>query len=73
MDNLFSTHPAVENRVRALQQIATEMQRDRHGLRYGGRPAPRGSSSALPTAGSSWRVPQFGDHEGSGGYRGPWG
>jgi len=25
MDNLFSTHPAVENRIAQLQQIASEM------------------------------------------------
>ena len=26
MDNLFSTHPSVENRIRALEAIAAEMQ-----------------------------------------------
>jgi heat shock protein HtpX len=25
MDNLFSTHPATENRIAALRQLATEM------------------------------------------------
>lgn len=27
MDNLFSTHPAIENRIAALQQLAQEMGR----------------------------------------------
>jgi heat shock protein HtpX len=70
MDNLFSTHPAVENRVRALQQIATELQGS--GRRYGGRQSPAAADFAPRQAGSSWRVPQFGENEG-GGHRGPWG
>jgi heat shock protein HtpX len=76
MDNLFSTHPAVENRIGQLQQIAAAMEVDRTGRRYEGqqRVTPRASGFA-PTrqTGSSWRVPQFGDSEGGGGNRGPWG
>ncbi|MCW5681485.1 MAG: zinc metalloprotease HtpX [Xanthobacteraceae bacterium] len=43
MDNLFSTHPATENRIAQLQQIASEM---------GAMPsaAPRGSSPTGPRA-----------------------
>jgi heat shock protein HtpX len=69
MDNLFSTHPAVENRVRALQQIAAGMQ-----IEGAGRPrgSARSSGFVPSQGGSSWRVPQFGDNEG-GGARGPWG
>jgi heat shock protein HtpX len=67
MDNLFATHPAVENRIAALQQIASEMGRDDRGYR----PAPR-PSFGQPEANSGWRVPQFseGDERRS---RGPWG
>jgi heat shock protein HtpX len=59
MDNLFSTHPNVENRIAALQRIADEMR----GLRVGGGPA------ALAPGGAGWRVPQTRDSFGSG----PWG
>ncbi len=33
MDNLFSTHPATENRVNALIQLGMDMKR--HGTAYG--------------------------------------
>ena len=33
MDNLFSTHPATENRIAALQQIAAEMETSPHAAR----------------------------------------
>jgi heat shock protein HtpX len=73
MDNLFSTHPAVENRIRALQQISAAMEVDDTGRRYEGRQYPQSPGFAPRQSGSSWRVPQFGDNEGSGGNRGPWG
>jgi heat shock protein HtpX len=57
MDNLFSTHPAVENRIAALQQLAQQMGR-------AGR-APDSSAAAPVTAGESPRGPW--------GRRGPWG
>ncbi len=41
MDNLFSTHPATENRIAALQELAREM-----GAGYAA-PRPAGDSSAL--------------------------
>jgi heat shock protein HtpX len=43
MDNLFATHPATQNRIAALQQIAAEM-----GRGSSARPA------ALPAAGGPW-------------------
>jgi heat shock protein HtpX len=44
MDNLFSTHPATENRIAALQQLATEM----------GRPEPRQATPAHGAAHGPW-------------------
>jgi heat shock protein HtpX len=68
MDNLFATHPAVENRISALQQIAAEMGRDARGMR----PAPRPDFTSRAEGTSGWRVPQFseGDDRRN---RGPWG
>ena len=45
MDNLFSTHPSVENRVRALEELAADM-------------PPRGNMrpSPIPRAGRTWPV-----------------
>jgi heat shock protein HtpX len=65
MDNLFSTHPAVENRIAALQQLAAEM----------GRAVPAGPAPAFTPAdgaGRDWRVPQFSAGEDRR-RRGPWG
>jgi heat shock protein HtpX len=68
MDNLFATHPAVENRIAALQQLAAEMGRDARGYR----PAPRPDFTSRSEGNSGWRVPQFseGDDRRT---RGPWG
>ena len=68
MDNLFATHPAVENRIAALQQLAAEMGRDARGYR----PAPRPDFTSRNEGNSGWRVPQFseGDDRRT---RGPWG
>ena len=68
MDNLFATHPAVENRIQALQQIAAEMGRDARGYR----PAPRPDFTSRAEATSGWRVPQFSDGD-ERRNRGPWG
>ncbi|HZY67186.1 MAG TPA: zinc metalloprotease HtpX [Devosia sp.] len=67
MDNLFATHPAVENRIAALQQLAGEIG---GGRSY--RPAPRPDFTRAAQGSSGWRVPQFneGDDRQS---RGPWG
>lgn len=78
MDNLFSTHPATENRVAALQALATEW---RNG-------APSGGGWTVPTAGPApaagpWGTPDPGGSAGfgrprgaaadaTGGARGPW-
>src|SRR4030095_12686559 len=48
MDNLFSTHPATENRVAALMELAREMCRG-----GSGGPAPR-AAPAGGTAGGPW-------------------
>jgi heat shock protein HtpX len=57
MDNLFSTHPAVENRIAQLQKIAGTVQ-----------PAGSFSRPSQPQ-GESWRAPATGADAG----RGPWG
>jgi heat shock protein HtpX len=60
MDNLFSTHPATENRIAALQELAREMGVSSYGMR----PATARSPSGYPS-GSPW---------GRGSRRsGPWG
>ena len=48
MDNLFSTHPATENRIAALQQLAQEMGRSDVGVTPTARPAPGGPWSRRP-------------------------
>ena len=62
MDNLFSTHPATENRVAALIQLAAEMGRADHG-----RAAQSWSSPAHGTAHGTAHGPWGGAR------RGPWG
>jgi heat shock protein HtpX len=60
MDNLFSTHPATENRIAALMQLAAEMGRS-------GYPRQAPQQQAAPARGSPsgpW---------GGGPRRGPWG
>jgi len=64
MDNLFATHPAVENRIAQLRQIASQMQQS------GRQPQAR---AARPQAGGDWRVPSTGGNEGPDAPRGPWG
>jgi heat shock protein HtpX len=70
MDNLFSTHPAVENRIAQLQQIAAGMQVDRTGRRE--EPRARRGEPVRGGAGGSWRVPSTGGSD-FGEPRGPWG
>jgi heat shock protein HtpX len=71
MDNLFSTHPAVENRIAQLQRLAGEMQVDRTGRR----PAPQAApTDNIPrNTGGGWRVPSTGSSENGNSSRGPWG
>ena len=73
MDNLFSTHPNVENRIDQLQRLAGEMQVDRTGRRYD-RPEPGRKPLESAPRNSGWRVPPIGGSEGgSSNQRGPWG
>jgi hypothetical protein len=63
MDKLFSTHPATENRIAQLEQLAA---------RGVGRPttAPRPRFAEEPRGGSGgWRIPPTGGNTGAG----PWG
>jgi len=73
MDNLFSTHPNVHNRIAALQNLAGQMRVDQTGRR----PAPRFAqpvSSAPRENGGGWRVPSTGGTEADNATRrGPWG
>ena len=69
MDNLFSTHPDVGNRIAELQKSAALMQVDATGRRAEPRDRPQ---SAAPGGSGGWRVPPIGGSE-SGGQRGPWG
>jgi heat shock protein HtpX len=71
MDNLFSTHPATENRIAQLQRIAADMQVDRTGRRA----EPRAASPGVAPGenGGGWRVPSTGRSEDGNSSRGPWG
>jgi heat shock protein HtpX len=71
MDNLFSTHPNVENRIAQLQRIASEMQVDRTGRRA--EPRPGNPRVAPKENGGGWRVPSTGGSEDGNSSRGPWG
>jgi heat shock protein HtpX len=73
MDNLFATHPATENRIAALRQLATDM-----GVGFGqrratpGYPAPSSSHSSGPWGNvGSGSAGGRGSIRGTG--RGPWG
>ncbi len=70
MDNLFATHPAVENRIAELQKLAAEMGRDDRG--YPPEPRPAYTDTAPRQTGGGWRVPPIGESE-DGHPRGPWG
>jgi heat shock protein HtpX len=62
-DNLFATHPSTENRIAALQQMASEM---------GTRNAPAHPEFTGSQARGGWRVPEFHDST-TPRQRGPWG
>jgi heat shock protein HtpX len=70
MDNLFSTHPSVENRIAQLQQIAATMQVDRTGRRD--EPRARRDTPVRAGGAGAWRVPSAGGGN-IGEPRGPWG
>ena len=63
MDNLFATHPSVENRIAALQKMAGNM---------ADRPGPVHLAFAEPSSSSAWRVPEFSETDRTP-PRGPWG
>jgi heat shock protein HtpX len=63
MDSLFSTHPATENRVAALMQLAAEMGRTGYGRAVQSWSAPAPGAANGPAHGP-W---------GGGARRGPWG
>jgi heat shock protein HtpX len=72
MDNLFSTHPATENRIAALQELSREMGQGGFGGGYsggggGGEPAPRAGGS-VPASGPWSGAGRGGPRPG-----GPWG
>ena len=71
MDNLFSTHPATENRIAALNALARDMGQGGFGGGQGGgyaaEPAPRAGGS-VPRSGPWSRAGR-----GGGSSRGPWG
>lgn len=68
MDNLFATHPNVQNRIAALMEMA------RQGVGDGGqslRPRDSRAQAASPRTGQSWRTP--GTRPRDPGSSGPWG
>ena len=69
-DNLFSTHPATHNRVRALMELGVKM-----GSRKPSSPRPTQAYSAVPTtsAPSHTGVPTTSDDQPTQPPRGPWG
>jgi len=69
-DNLFSTHPATHNRVRALMELGVKM-----GGRQPSAPRPAQAYSAVPTTGapSHTGVPTTPDEQPTQTPRGPWG
>jgi heat shock protein HtpX len=76
MDNLFSTHPATENRIAALQELARQMGQGGFGG-YSGGGSSGGDSYAGAAPRRSGSVPASGPWSGAsrGGSRpgGPWG
>ena len=79
MDNLFSTHPATENRIAALNALAREMGQGGGIGGFGGgqggftaAAAPR-PTGAVPASGPWSRAGRRGGSSGSGSSNGPWG
>lgn len=71
MDNLFSTHPDVNNRIAQLQRLAAEMQVDSTGRRPAPRVEPR--RPIARNTGGAWRVPPAGGFDEGSSRSGPWG
>jgi heat shock protein HtpX len=72
MDNLFSTHPATENRIAALQQLAAEMGAGGYGRSAPAYPRHEPARPA-PTRPGPNRAWSGGSPRGPWGKRGPWG
>ncbi|MCS0502544.1 zinc metalloprotease HtpX [Ancylobacter mangrovi] len=81
MDSLFSTHPATENRIAALQELARQMGGAAPAAGWAGRPAPRaedrpgdpwGRRTASPPAAGPWDTPARPSAQ-ERPRRGPWG
>ena len=69
-DALFATHPATENRIAALRQMAQDMPRPSSGPAPNpARPAPTPASAAAPWG----QAPRKDRHGKDRGPRGPWG
>jgi heat shock protein HtpX len=75
MDNLFSTHPATENRIAALEQLAAEMGQPRGRPDAGTRPADADAAAQAAYASGPWGSGgRPSDPWGSAGRaKGPWG
>ena len=71
MDNLFSTHPATENRIAALEELSREMGSGQGG--FGGSGGYGGGSGAGTAPRRSGSVPASGPWSGGGRRNGPWG
>jgi heat shock protein HtpX len=69
MDNLFSTHPATQNRIAALNEMANEMGASGHRSGPASSPARQRSGPSVPTTAGPWSAAS--DHEADN--RGPWG
>ncbi|MGZ8396163.1 MAG: zinc metalloprotease HtpX, partial [Rhodoplanes sp.] len=71
-DNLFATHPATENRIAALQQLAAEMGQGRSGRGEWSAPAASGRSGwdAGPHSDAGRPNARWGGRDQP---RGPWG
>ena len=67
-DSLFATHPKTENRIAALQQLASEMGVSGGGFGGGGFGAPRRPTVPQAGAGGSTGGSPWGARRG-----GPWG
>ncbi len=72
MDNLFSTHPDVGNRISALEAQAREMGTVRS-ERPGKRRAPQRKVPEATQPGPGWRVPVTGSRDNERETPGPWG
>ncbi|MDB5600957.1 MAG: hypothetical protein JWN71_3001 [Xanthobacteraceae bacterium] len=69
MDNLFSTHPATENRIAALEQLAGQMGTSRYASRNASSMPPRTTAPSGPAPSGPWG----GQGGGQRSRRGPWG